>query len=211
MEQPWYRQYFWLLVFGGIILFTGIITLVMICVCRAQFSKRVTVKIQQSFRKKKRQTSTIITDNSIYRSTAPHIVVSLEKSDHKPDPGYCDKRDYINDRYSCASYDSVGHIEDTHNRNAVITAISQRPIQKLPYNKSAAAAQMVPSQSLTLGVYPEYCDKRDYINDRYSSASYDSVEHTVITDSLRDREYVEVIEEDYEDYDDVEIISTSTK
>ncbi|KAM4700767.1 uncharacterized protein O3C94_001856 isoform 1-T1 [Discoglossus pictus] len=53
MDQPWYREYFWLLVFGGIILFTGIISIIMICVCKRQYSTQIALKIQKSFRKKR--------------------------------------------------------------------------------------------------------------------------------------------------------------
>ncbi|OCT95173.1 hypothetical protein XELAEV_18012857mg [Xenopus laevis] len=54
MDTPWYRQYFWLLIFAGIIFFTAIISLIMICLCRTQFSKRLSLRIQKSFRQNSR-------------------------------------------------------------------------------------------------------------------------------------------------------------
>ncbi|KAE8625238.1 hypothetical protein XENTR_v10006204 [Xenopus tropicalis] len=80
MDTPWYRQYFWLLVFAGIVLFTAIISLIMVCLCRTQFSKGLSARIQKSFRQKsrnqtQRQANQVIMDNSIYTSS-PRITAA---------------------------------------------------------------------------------------------------------------------------------------
>ncbi|XP_041440077.1 uncharacterized protein LOC108709674 isoform X2 [Xenopus laevis] len=78
MDTSWYRQYFWLLVFAGIIVVTAIITLIMVCLCRTQFSKRLSLRIQKSFRQnsrnqRQRESSAVILQNSIYTSS-PRII-----------------------------------------------------------------------------------------------------------------------------------------
>ncbi|XP_075053829.1 SLP adapter and CSK-interacting membrane protein [Mixophyes fleayi] len=84
MDQPWYRQYFWLLVFGGIVIFAGIISLVMVCICRTQFSRRLTVRIQKSLKVKARhkqaQNSEVITNS--YRSTVPPTTIIPDAGHH---------------------------------------------------------------------------------------------------------------------------------
>ncbi|XP_077338526.1 uncharacterized protein LOC143983109 isoform X2 [Lithobates pipiens] len=71
--MPWYRQYFWLLLFGGIILLVAIISFAVICACRTRLSKSV-VRIQKSLKRKKRDTSTMVTEKNINYSSGPSTV-----------------------------------------------------------------------------------------------------------------------------------------
>ncbi|KAM5180663.1 uncharacterized protein ACMZJ9_001177 [Mantella aurantiaca] len=221
--MPWYRQYFWLLLFGGIILFTAIISFSMICVCRTQLSKNVTTRIQKSFKLKKRHKSTVVKNNSIYHSSGPSKVklpnqmekdfaisenpisvlplkkyAMVQMSPRLPPrdlyPENYAKKENIHldipnpdDRYSYASYDSVGSISEIN------------------YTDAAATAK------------PEYYARKNNINldipnlnDRYSYASYDSVggisEVNYSNADASDREYLEVVPDlEDTDYDDVEI------
>ncbi|XP_040192616.1 uncharacterized protein LOC120926585 isoform X5 [Rana temporaria] len=66
--MPWYRQYFWLLLFGGIIILVAIISFAVICACTTRLSKSV-FRIQKSLKRKKGDTSTIVTENSINYSS----------------------------------------------------------------------------------------------------------------------------------------------
>ncbi|XP_072271564.1 SLP adapter and CSK-interacting membrane protein isoform X2 [Pyxicephalus adspersus] len=242
MDIPWYRQYFWLLVFGGIILLTVIISIIMICVCRTQISKSVTNRIQKSFKLKKRTKSTI--DNSLYHLSGPSEVKlpNWTEKDFAMPPMYATvqtvptqsppqvlyPKNYakkentdlyipnLNDRFSYASYDSVGSVSEVSYTNAATAAISKNSVlQPAMYS----VVQKMPKQSHLQGSYliPDYYAKKKNTdsditntNDRFSYASYDSVS-SVYEDNYTNaalagvsREYVQVIPDS--DYDDVEII-----
>ncbi|XP_072271572.1 SLP adapter and CSK-interacting membrane protein isoform X3 [Pyxicephalus adspersus] len=240
MDIPWYRQYFWLLVFGGIILLTVIISIIMICVCRTQISKSVTNRIQKSFKLKKRTKSTI--DNSLYHLSGPSEVKlpNWTEKDFAMPPMYATvqtvptqsppqvlyPKNYakkentdlyipnLNDRFSYASYDSVGSVSEVSYTNAATAAISKNSVlQPAMYS----VVQKMPKQSHLQGSYHEYYAKKQNttsiipnLNDRYSFASYDSVSSVSEVNYTKthmigvSREYVQVIPDS--DYDDVEII-----
>ncbi|XP_077155764.1 uncharacterized protein LOC143818300 isoform X1 [Ranitomeya variabilis] len=237
--MEWYRQYFWLLVFGGIILVIAIISFVMVCLCRTQLSRRITLRLQRTAKQEKKQTHaqnvSVIADNGFYQSTAQPTIkypetlglqygtiteklvanqqmystvnkeqrVTLQKQEihFEYNARQYDVDLHVhngNDRFSSASYDSVGPITDTI-REKVIT--NQQMYSTVNKEKVTLQKQ---------GMNSEYnIHKYDVDfhvtnkNIRFSSASYDSVGH--ITVCNKDLEYIEVLSEN-EDYDDVEII-----
>ncbi|XP_056412342.1 uncharacterized protein LOC130355757 [Hyla sarda] len=215
MEQPWYTQYFWLLVFGGIILVTGIISFVMFCFCRTQFSRSLKLQIKRTSKEEKTQTRVqnvaVISDDLFYHSSASPTIILPEATNYKHDATalyatvkkekvtfqqkginseYNGHKYHLqvpnkNYKYSSASYDSVLHSADFDYIN---TENSK--------NKGYKSDLRVPDK-----------------HDRYSYASYDSVGlstdmNYINTDTenyTKDWEYVEVLA-DENDYDDVEII-----
>ncbi|XP_063813221.1 uncharacterized protein LOC135050869 [Pseudophryne corroboree] len=184
MDQPWYRQYFWLLVFGGIILFAGIISLVMVCVCRTQFSKRLTIRIQKSWKQKKKRRqerkNTVIAES--YRPTAPPTVLLPEARpnlfDTNSEKSSLDLRHFM---YATA----LKRPAPSQQLNPIpenTTSDLNHVTYATPWNRPARFQQ--------LGLNPEYGSKKfninvneSGINDRYSNASYDSVGQ--ITDIYR--------------------------
>ncbi|XP_030041603.1 SLP adapter and CSK-interacting membrane protein isoform X2 [Microcaecilia unicolor] len=63
--MEWIREYFWVLVIVGILLVSGIISAIMICVCRTQLSRGLSRRIQQSFAVR-RKVEKPIEDNRVY-------------------------------------------------------------------------------------------------------------------------------------------------
>ncbi|XP_053313364.1 uncharacterized protein LOC128474951 [Spea bombifrons] len=82
MGKVWYRQYFWLLLFAGIILFTGIFSLITVCICLKKKSKRISLQNQQSFKQKKREDQhehpVTFIQNTSHESFLPKILPEQE-------------------------------------------------------------------------------------------------------------------------------------
>lgn len=182
MEQPWYRQYFWLLVFGGIILITAIISFLMVCFCKTQFSRSLTIRFQRTAKQEKNQTRdqnvAVITDNGFYQSRALPAIILPEVPDHH--------------------YDTI--VEGVITSQEMYATAKKEPVtfqQQGTFSEYNGRKYDV--------------DFHVHKDDRYSYASYDSVGHITDIDYIntenctKDRDYIEVLADD-DAYDDVEII-----
>ncbi|XP_073446699.1 SLP adapter and CSK-interacting membrane protein [Dendrobates tinctorius] len=202
--MEWYRQYFWLLVFGGIILVIAIISFVMVCLCRTQLSRSITIRLQRTAKQEKKQTHvqnvSVIADNGFYQSTA-QPTVKLPESPGLQHGSIAEKVIANQQMYSTVNKEWVTL------QNQEIHTIRENVITN---QQMYATVNKEPVTLQKQGMHSEYnIHKYDADfhktnkNDRYSSASYDSVGH--ITVCNKDLEYIEVLSEN-EDYDDVEII-----
>ncbi|XP_073526633.1 uncharacterized protein [Phyllobates terribilis] len=236
--MEWYRQYFWLLVFGGIILVIAIISFVMVCLCRTQLSRSITLRLQRTAKQEKKQTHienvSVIADNNFYQSTAQPTIKLPETpglqygtitdkvianqqmySTVNKEPVTLQKQK-IHSEYNVRKYDVDLHVHNGNNRFSSASYDSVGPITDTIRKKVVTNQQMyatVNKETVTFqkqGIHSEYnIHKYDVDfhvtnkNERYSSASYDSVGH--ITVCNKDMEYIEVLSEN-DDYDDVEII-----
>ncbi|XP_077155766.1 uncharacterized protein LOC143818300 isoform X2 [Ranitomeya variabilis] len=208
--MEWYRQYFWLLVFGGIILVIAIISFVMVCLCRTQLSRRITLRLQRTAKQEKKQTHaqnvSVIADNGFYQSTAQPTIKYPETlglqygtiteklvanqqmySTVNKEQRVTLQKQEIHFEYNARQYDVDLHVHNGNDRFSSASYDSVGPITDSEYN--------IHKYDVDFHVTNK--------NIRFSSASYDSVGH--ITVCNKDLEYIEVLSEN-EDYDDVEII-----
>ncbi|XP_044142460.1 uncharacterized protein LOC122932231 [Bufo gargarizans] len=253
MDEPWYRRYFWLLVFGGIILVIAIICFVIVCCCIKQISRSLTLRrtLKQEKKEKRDQTVAVITANRLYQPTAPPTIMLPGTPAHQYDtnakvditnqvmystvkkepvhrqqqginsayngPNYKAELQLpsMNDRFSYTSYDSVGHITDidyvnTDNTNAKVDVSHQ--VMYSTVKKEPVHRQQQGINSAYNG--PNYKAELQLpsMNDRFSYTSYDSVGYITDIDYVntdnraKDLEYIDVLAEDDNDYDDVDII-----
>ncbi|KAM3933109.1 SLP adapter and CSK-interacting membrane protein [Leptodactylus fuscus] len=187
MDQPWYRQYFWLLVFGGLILVIAVISFAMVCFCRTQLSRCRTLKIRKSEKQKKKQaddqTVAVISVNSFHQPTAPPPIILPRTPDHQYDPNAGISTSPV--MYAIVKKEKV--------------TLQQQGIHPEYHGQKYDVNLHVPNK-----------------NDRYSNASYDSVGHITEIDYIntdaknytKEAEYIDVLadDDDDDDYDDVDII-----
>ncbi|KAM4044318.1 uncharacterized protein ACNLHF_008309 [Anomaloglossus baeobatrachus] len=236
--MEWYRQYFWLLVFGGIILVIAIISFIMACFCRTQLSRRMTSRLQRSLKKGKKQTQVqnvaVVSDNSLYRSTARPTLILPETSNLHHDTitekviasqqmyatvnkeVASPQKQGIHSAYNAHKYDLNLHV---HNRNDRFSSASYDSVE---HNTDTITAKVITNQQMyaTVNKEPVILLKQG-IHSEYNTHKYDADFNVInkngryssasydsvgnITVCHKDLEYIEVLSEN-EDYDDVEII-----
>ncbi|KAG8587329.1 hypothetical protein GDO81_005637 [Engystomops pustulosus] len=180
MELPWYRQYFWLLVFGAIILVIAIISFVMLCFCKKLFSRSLTLHIRRSFKQEKKMTQVQNVQSGSFTQSIPQRTYTLPEI---PTHDYETIEDHVThpNVYSKVKKEPV---------------IVQQHLIKSAYNSHKHDVHLqVPSTS----------DR--YSNASYDSVGHIAYDYGTPDPKnfAKDREYIDVLPDD-KDYDDVEII-----